>query len=168
MSEVALVIAVARNKVIGYNNEMPWHLSAELQYFKQITLNKPVIMGRVTYESITSKLNKPLPQRTNIIVTRNPAYQPPYADTNVKVVTSLQQAMTCARRQPNNEIMVIGGAQLYSQALPYVTKIYRTLIELEPVGDAFFAFDETGWKLQESTNKSEGDINYSFQVLVKI
>ena len=121
---LALIVAAARNRVIGLNNAMPWHLPADLRYFKQVTLGKPVIMGRNTFESI----GRPLPGRDNIVVTRNPAFEA----AGVSVVHSLEEALALGSRllseqgRPEAELMLIGGAQLYVQAMPLADRLYIT------------------------------------------
>lgn len=142
---LALVVAAARNRVIGLGNAMPWHLPADLRYFKKITLGKPVIMGRNTFESI----GRPLPGRTNIVVTRNVSFRA----EGVCVVHSLEAALELSSRilseQDNagGEVMVIGGAQLYAQALPLADRLYLTEVDAEPQGDAWFpALDSNQWQ----------------------
>lgn len=126
--KLSLIAAMAHNRVIGYKNQLPWHLPADLQHFKAITLGKPIIMGRKTFEAI----GKPLPNRTNIVLTTNPDW----AAEGVVVVGSWEQALkACGSAE---EVMVIGGEQLYRQALPLAANIYITLIEAEIQGDAYF------------------------------
>lgn len=166
--KIALIVAMARNRVIGKNNTMPWHLPEDLRYFKRITLNKPVIMGRNTFESI----GKPLPQRSNIIISRNPAYQA----AGATVVNSLEQALLQAQHllqkqqaPQDSELMIIGGAQIYSQALPLAERLYLTEVAAEPEGDAFFpAFDRSNWQevAREDHKACERNpYDYSFIVL---
>ena len=164
VTELAIVVAVARNNVIGLAGEMPWHLQSELNYFKSITTGKAVIMGRKTYESIVARLKKPLPNRTNIIVSNNKNYQPEYADQSVRLCHSIDEAIAIA----GSTAMVIGGAQIYQQALPLATKIYRTLVDLEPEGDAWFNLDEQQWRVVADIAKSEGDIQYHCQQLLPL
>lgn len=125
---LALLVAMSRNRVIGRNGRLPWHLSEDLQRFKRLTLGHCVIMGRKTFESI----GKPLPGRDNIVVTRNPAYAP----TGVTVVHALEAAVAhCGNAE---KIFVIGGAEIFEQALPLADTLYMTLIEHEIEGDTFF------------------------------
>lgn len=140
---VALIVAAARNGVIGRNNELPWHLPGDLKYFKSVTLGKPVIMGRKTHESI----GRPLPGRLNIVVSRQPrdAQEP-----NLRWETSIEAAIALARReQPEaEEIMVMGGAEIYRQSLPLADRVYLTRIDLEVEGDAHFPLLSEGqWRL---------------------
>lgn len=139
---LALIVAQARNRVIGDQNRLPWYLPEDLRYFKQVTLGKPVIMGRKTYESI----GKPLPGRTNIVITRDPSWQA----EGVKLASSLDDAVEIARAQAEvdgaEEAVVMGGAQIYAQSLGLVDRLYLTEVEAEPEGDAFFPqIDFTHW-----------------------
>lgn len=137
----ALMVAAASNGVIGRNNELPWHLPKDLQYFKQTTMGKPVVMGRKTFESI----GRPLPGRTNIVVTRQTDYQ---AD-GIEVVNSLEEGLELAQRHAAekhvDEIMVIGGAELYKQSLPTIERVYLTKVHAEVEGDAFFPELSSKW-----------------------
>jgi dihydrofolate reductase len=118
---------MANNRVIGYKNQLPWHLPADLKHFKALTLGKPVIMGRKTFMSI----GKPLPGRQNIVITSQELNVP-----NVTTVNSLTEAIT--KIQPCQEIMIIGGATLYESALPIATRMYLTFIDHTFTGDTFF------------------------------
>ena len=124
---IALIVAMARNRVIGRNNRLPWYLPEELQYFKQATLGKSIIMGRRTHESI----GRPLPGRSNIVVTRDTGWS---AD-GVAVVHSLEEAFEQAERQALidgvEECVVIGGAQLYAEALPLADRLYLTEVHAD-------------------------------------
>lgn len=123
-----MIAAMAEQRVIGLNNQMPWHLPADLQHFKHVTMGKPVVMGRKTFESI----GRPLPGRRNIVVSR----QTPPAGSPVEWVSSIEQALTLLAEQP--EVMIIGGAEIYRQCLPLAQRLYLTEIALETAGDAFF------------------------------
>ena len=128
---IAHIVAHTTNRVIGKGNEMPWHLPADLKHFKKITLGKPVIMGRKTYESI----GFPLPGRLNLVITRDKKYQA----KGCEVVHSIESAlMVAARESDADELMIIGGATLYEQTLPIVSRIYQTVIDIELAGDAFY------------------------------
>lgn len=126
--QLALIVAMSRNFVIGNHNQLPWHMPADLQHFKKNTLGKPIIMGRKTYESI----GKPLLGRDNIIITRQIALQAP----GCQIVHSLEQALVLT--QAANEVMVIGGAELFKLALPSASILYLTLIHHEFTGDILF------------------------------
>jgi len=152
--KLALIVAAAKNGVIGCDNQLPWHLPQDLKYFKVITLGKPIIMGRKTYESI----GKPLPGRTNIVVTRNQDWT---AADGVIVTNSFEHALAEAQQlsnremSPVEEIMVIGGAEMYRAAILLADRIYLTLVDIEPKGDAFFMpLDKENWAL---VSKVAGD-----------
>lgn len=135
---VALVWAMARNGVIGRDNALPWRLPADLQHFKALTTGHPVLMGRKTFES----LRRPLPNRTNIIVTRDRDYAP----AGVRVAHSLPEALAIAAEDlpSDRQIFVIGGETLYTQMLPHSERLYVTLVDADFEGDA--RFPELDWK----------------------
>ncbi|ACO73780.1 dihydrofolate reductase [Laribacter hongkongensis] len=148
---LALIAARARNGVIGLDNRMPWHLPEDLAYFKRVTLGKPVVMGRKTFESI----GRPLPGRLNIVVTRNPDWQA----AGVQVAHSLDAALALAAAAAPEEIMLIGGAELYRQALPQADVLYLTEIDAEFAGDAFFPeVDLARWRIdREEAGQRDSD-----------
>lgn len=143
-SRIALIVAAARNGVIGRDNQLPWRLPGELQYFKATTLGKPIVMGRKTFES----LGRPLPGRTNIVITRSPNFSAPEGVIVVDAVeTALATADAIAIRDGVGEIMVIGGADIYRQTLPLADVLYVTEVQAEVEGDAFFpTVDLTQWQ----------------------
>ena len=134
MIRTAIIVARANNGVIGVDNQLPWHLPSDLKYFKQVTMGKPVVMGRKTFESI----GRPLPGRTNVVITRNADWSAP----GVRVVGSLADALKLATAQADldgaDEVMVIGGATLYREAFDQVDRMYVTQVHASPYGDAFF------------------------------
>lgn len=132
MPRVTLIAAVARNRVIGRANRLPWHLPADLRRFKALTLGRPVIMGRKTFESIRDALGGPLPGRENIVVTRDAAY----VAAGCTIAASLDAALAAARGA--DEVFVIGGEQLYREALPLADCLQLTEIEADFEGDAWF------------------------------
>ena len=146
-----MIVAHADNRIIGKDNDMPWHLPADLAYFKQTTLGKPVIMGRKTFESI----GRPLPGRKNIVITRNADYQA----EGVEVVSSVDAAL--ALTQGVEEVMVIGGGAIYQHCLPAADKLYITHIEANIAGDTQFpAYDiEKDWQLIESKVRDADEKN---------
>ena len=148
---LALIAARARNGVIGLDNRMPWHLPEDQAYFKRVTLGKPVVMGRKTFESI----GRPLPGRLNIVVTRNPDWQA----AGVQVAHSLDAALALAAAAAPEEIMLIGGAELYRQALPQADVLYLTEIDAEFAGDAFFPeVDLARWRIdREEAGQRDSD-----------
>ncbi|OJJ19409.1 diacylglycerol kinase [marine bacterium AO1-C] len=128
--KISIVVAVAENGVIGKDNQLPWRLSSDLKHFKKLTTGHAVLMGRKTYESI----GKPLPKRTNLIITRNEAYQA----AGCEVFASIEHALEFAQKSGEDEVFVIGGAQIYQQVLPQVNTVYLTKVKAEVVGDAYF------------------------------
>ncbi len=154
--KLSLIVAMASNRAIGLNNQMPWHLSADLKKFKQITMGSPILMGRKTYESI----GKPLPGRTNIIISRNSSYQ----QDGCLVFDHIDKAI--ASCQQYNEIFVIGGATFYQAMLPKADIIYLTQIHKEFKGDTFFPpINEQEWKevaREDINNDQTVDFTYSF------
>lgn len=158
--EVALIAAMAANGTIGRDGALPWHLSEDLKHFKKVTLAKPVVMGRKTYQSI----GKPLPGRTNIVVTRNPELELGGAT----VVHSLEEALAVAERLEPAETLIIGGAELYELALPRASRMYLTYVHKEVEGDTFFpSFDPKAWlELEREDHFSEKvGLAYSWVVL---
>lgn len=131
---ISIIAAMAKNRVIGKGNEIPWRLSSDLKRFKEITVGHPVIMGRKTYESIRESIGRPLPGRLNIIVTR----QKDYEAEGCVVVHSLGNAFEAAEVTNRDEVFVIGGAEIYAQALPLASKMYLTIVKAEIEGDAYF------------------------------
>jgi len=156
VSDVAIIVAVAENGVIGRDNALPWRLPGDLRHFKRITMGKPVIMGRKTWESI----GRPLPGRTNIVISRNPAF----AAEGAKVVTSLEEALALAGRIADRagEAVVIGGAEIYRAALPQADRLYITEVHAEVEGDARLpAIDWNQWR-EASREYHAGEPDYSF------
>jgi len=147
-ASITLVVAYAANRTIGRDNGLPWRLPGDLAHFKRTTLGRPIIMGRKTWES----LGRPLPGRRNIVVSRDAAY----AAAGAEVFTSLQQAFdACAA---DDTVCVIGGAQIYEQALPYATHIEATEIKRDVQGDAWFvALPEQVW--EETRREQQPDEN---------
>jgi dihydrofolate reductase len=159
MAIISFVVAMARNRVIGHDNGLPWRLPADLRHFKSVTMGKPIIMGRKTFESI----GRPLPGRANIVVTRDPAYQ---AEGCV-VAHSIEAALAAAGDA--EEVMVIGGADFYRQLLPRADRIYLTLIDAEFAGDASFPeLDPVQWQersREDHAPDADNPYPYSFIVL---
>lgn len=160
MSEItiSIIVAAARNGVIGKDNQLPWHLPQDLQYFKALTTGKPIIMGRKTFESI----GRPLPNRTNIVITRNSDWQ----NDKLIVCGNLADAIAQAKRvlslkdNLSAEIMIIGGAEIYRAALPIADRVYLTWINRDVEGDARFPeLSQSEWILEKvkagETNAAE-------------
>ncbi len=132
---VVIVAAMGRNtRVIGNNNQLLWHIPADLKRFKALTLGHPIIMGRKTFESIIQILGKPFPGRTNIVVTRDPEYK----YEGATFVMSLEEAFVIAQKENPTEIHIGGGTQIYEQALPYVDRLHLTFIDDDQNGDSVF------------------------------
>ncbi|QLB16150.1 dihydrofolate reductase [Mannheimia varigena] len=139
--KISVIVARTKNKVIGKDNQMPWHLPVDLAWFRQNTVGKPVIMGRKTYESI----GRLLPKRPNIILSRSG-----FEVEGAYSAESLEQAVELAKIFANSdEIMIIGGGELFKQALPQADTLYLTEIQAEIEGDTFFEFNEENWQLAE-------------------
>lgn len=140
---INIVAAIGRSRVLGKDNRLLWHIPDDLKRFKALTLGHPVIMGRKTFESILASLGKPLPGRMNIVVTRDASWQHEGAVT----ATSIEDAIEKAKAAPGGEeIIVGGGGEIYRQALPFVDKLYLTLIEDDKEGDSFFPEYEDAFK----------------------
>lgn len=129
---ISIIAAVSRNGVIGKENELPWKLAGDLKYFAEVTKGKSVIMGRKTFESIKKKLGHPLPGRRNIIVTRNRDFR----TAGAEVVYSLEEAVNLIKDE--KEAFIIGGAEIYKEAVSFTDRIYLTQVETKIEGDAFF------------------------------
>lgn len=156
---ISIIVAMTPDRVIGRDNALPWHLPADLKHFKAVTMGKPIIMGRRTWESLPGLL----PGRRHILITRNTGYRAEGAE----IAHSLEQAIELAGGV--EEIMIVGGAALYAQALPLADRIYLTLVEADVQGDAHFPdYDESQWREIENEPHSADDRNpfaYSFRLL---
>lgn len=155
---LSLIAACAHDRVIGLDNRMPWHLPADLKHFKQTTLGKPIIMGRKTWDS----LGRPLPGRLNLVISRQAGLQLEGAEVFASLAAAIARADQWAREQGVDEIMLIGGGQLYAEALPLAARIYLTRIDLTVAGDAFFP-EFTGWQLVESEAHAAGETTPAFR-----
>ncbi|MCY1398636.1 Dihydrofolate reductase [compost metagenome] len=141
---LSLIAALAENRVIGIDNRMPWHLPGDFKYFKATTLGKPIIMGRKTWDS----LGRPLPGRLNLVVSHQPGLMLEGAEVFASLEAAIERAEAWAREQGVDEVMLIGGAQLYAQALERADRLYLTRVGLNPEGDAWFPeFDASQWRL---------------------
>jgi dihydrofolate reductase len=154
----SLVVAMARNRVIGRDNQLPWRLPADLAYFKRVTMGHPVVMGRRTYESI----GKPLPGRLNIVVSRNPEFRAP----GCTVVPSLDEAWRAAGDA--DEVSVIGGTSIFAEALPYADRIHLTEVDADVPGDTWFPeFDRREWAEREVERHAPDERHaYPFRIVV--
>ncbi|MCL1141915.1 type 3 dihydrofolate reductase [Shewanella gaetbuli] len=156
---IAMIAAMANNRVIGKDNQMPWHLPEDLKHFKAMTLSKPVVMGRKTFESI----GRPLPGRHNIVITRQTDYSP----EGVTCVANFELAVEAAGEC--EELVVIGGGQLYAQLLPKADVLYLTHIDLDVDGDTYFPeWNDGSWILKDTISATNEDgLQYSFNTFAK-
>ena len=146
-AEVALIAAVAQNDVIGSGGEIPWRLPSDFAFFKRTTLGKPVIMGRKTFESI----GRPLPGRTNLVVTARPDYQPEGVEVAQDLEAALARAQDVAARDGVDEIMVMGGGEVYRATIGVADRLYITHVAVSPEGDARFPLiDPVVWKVDRT------------------
>ncbi|MCK5918294.1 MAG: type 3 dihydrofolate reductase [Cocleimonas sp.] len=164
--KISMIAAMAHQRVIGKDQKMPWHLPADLAFFKKTTMGSPLLMGRKTYESI----GRPLPGRLNLVVTRNPEL----TIAGCEIVTSLAQALDIADKKSNkcNEIFITGGADLYNSFLPQADRLYLTLIDAELEGDTYFPdYTQYQWHQIERIEHQADDKNiypYSFITLDRV
>ena len=143
MIPITLIVAVAENGVIGQGNAIPWRLKSDMQRFKALTMGKPIVMGRKTFES----LRRPLPGRTNIVITRNPDYQAAGAVVTTSFAAARDVAIGDALRRSATEIAVIGGAEIYAQWMDEADRLEITEVHASPQGDAHFApIDTAVWE----------------------
>lgn len=160
--KISLIVAMSSNRVIGRDNKMPWHLSADLKRFRAITMNSPILMGRKTFESI----GKPLDGRTNLILSKNKKYQP----EGCLVFDSLQEALEKAKNI-GDELFIIGGAMLYEMTLPVAQRLYLTDIQAEFDGDTFFPeFNLNDWNkiaCEQINHDEKVPFSYRFLTLEK-
>jgi len=154
---ISLIVAHDENNVIGLNNAMPWHLPGDLAYFKRTTMGKPMIMGRKTFESI----GKPLPGRTNIVITRDEKY----AREGIVIVHSLEEALAQAKKE-SEEIMIIGGEQIFRMTLSMADRLYVTKIEKQYEGDTFFPSYDEEWQVvsQSEVNVTDDGLRFTYLV----
>ena len=157
---VSIVVACADNHVIGINNEMPWHIPEDFKHFKSVTMGKPCIMGRKTIESILASLGKPLPGLVNIVISRSN-----FQHSGALTVQNMAEALEQASKIDTNEICIVGGGQIYAQALKenLVDRIHLTRVHQSPEGDAFFPALGDDWR---ETAREDHD-GFSFVTLEK-
>jgi dihydrofolate reductase len=158
---ISFVVAMDRHRAIGRDNQLPWHLPADLKYFRQLTSHHTILMGRKTYESI----GKPLPNRTNVVLTQRTDYVAP----GCEMVHSLEDAL---RFGTSDELFVIGGAEVFRALFPIANRMYITWIDDEFVADTYFpAFDDGKWQLTSRTPGERNEQNpytYEFQVYERV
>ena len=167
-THVSFVVAIADNGVIGRDNGLPWRLSGDMAFFKRVTMGKPVIMGRKTWESLPKK---PLPGRPNIVVTRDTAYRAEGAEVVTSAEAALARGVALAAELGTDEVMVIGGAQLYAETFDHATRLYITEVHAAPDGDVSFpAFDASQWHEVSREHHEAGEKDsaaYSFVLYEK-
>lgn len=154
---ISLMVAHDPNGVMGVNNDLPWHIPEDLKYFKETTMGKAMVMGRKTYESI----GRPLPGRLNIVITRNPDYQA----EGVEVVQSLDKAIEIAREYAE-EVMIIGGAEIFKRSMPLADRLYITEVHEEYDGDTFFPSYQEDWEVIKKTDQMTSKTGTTFTYLV--
>ena len=157
MALISFVVAMDRNRLIGRNNALPWHLPPDLKRFKALTMGRPVIMGRKTHESI----GRPLPGRRNIVISRHANYK---AAAGCEVAGSLEQAL--AMTADAEEAMIIGGTAIFESAMPLAQRLHLTLIDAEFEGDAWFPeYDPAEWKVtaEEQHRYKDGDKEFEYR-----
>lgn len=157
---ISLIAAMSTNHVIGHNNQLPWHLPHDLQHFKTLTLNKPIIMGRKTFDSI----GRPLPKRRNIIISRQKGLH----IAGCEVFSTIDDALHAT--QDEAETLIIGGATIYEQTIQRASRIYLTLVDTTIEGDAFFPKWSHDWRVvdeQQHQKDTQHAFDYSFLVLEK-
>lgn len=160
---ITVIAAVARNGVIGHQGKMPWKLPNDLRFFKQVTMGKPMIMGRKTWDSFGAK---PLPGRPHIVLTKDQAFQAEGAIVAHDMENAIATATRLAEEAGEQEIMVIGGAQIYAAFLPIADRVYLTEIAAMPEGDTFFPeFDRTGYLGEELGTQGPEEGRPAFRVM---
>ena len=153
---ISLIAALDKNRLIGADNGMPWHLPADFKHFKEVTMGKPVVMGRKTFESI----GRPLPGRKNIVISRNG-----FSADGVTSTDSIEAALKLV--EDVDEVMIIGGANIYAQLIGKASRLYLTHVDAECNGDAWFPeFDSTQWNIiDESFVKMDEKNNFNFNIV---
>lgn len=155
---ISLIAAMASNRVIGRDNRLPWHLPTDLKRFKRLTMGHALIMGRKTFESV----GRPLPGRSNVVVTRQEGYAP----EGVRVVHSIEEALQASQ---GDEVFIAGGGDIFQQVLPVADRLYLTIIEEAFPGDAYFPeYDESQWRLVDREDHGpteDAPFSWSFQTL---
>ncbi|MCR4275579.1 MAG: dihydrofolate reductase [Candidatus Wolfebacteria bacterium] len=170
MAKISIVVAMALNRVIGNKGELPWHLPADLKHFKELTTGHFVIMGRKTFESILRRLGNPLPDRRNVVITENRGY----IASGCTVVHSFREAycLTTNLTDRKEEVFVIGGEKIYRLTFPQAERIYLTLVEAHPEGDAFFPeIDLQKWPMISAQHHEPDEKNkypFTFMTLERL
>ena len=162
---ISLIVAMDENRGIGKDNHIPWHLADDLKRFKRLSMGHPIIMGRKTYKSI----GRPLPGRTSIVITRNPNYRTNSTQGQIQIARSLKEALKIAEAEGDNEVFVIGGAEIFEQALPLAERIYLTRVHTSLDCDTFFPpFESDQWQSSPETvipSDEKNQFSSTFQIL---
>ena len=164
---IALVVAIGENGAIGRGGDLPWKLSTDLRYFRKVTLRKPIIMGRRTFESFPRALD----QRLNIVLSRDPAYLAPGAIVVPSLDAALDTARSAAQQAGVEEIMIVGGDDVFREVLPKASRIYLTEVHASPDGDVWFTLDREQWREISRERHEPGpkdDHAFSFVVLERV
>ncbi|KKW17136.1 MAG: dihydrofolate reductase [Parcubacteria group bacterium GW2011_GWA1_50_14] len=167
---ISLIAAVGENRAIGFQGKLPWRLPADMKHFRELTTGHPVIMGRITYESI----GKPLPERKNIVISDKPNYEAPGCVVASSLQNAVREAGSPSQISPQSETwegkgetFVIGGGRVYTEALPYADRMYLTLVHVSPEADVFFPeFDEAEWHVTKTEKFPKDEKNeYAYDFL---
>jgi len=157
---LSIIVAASENNVIGINNHLPWHLPVDMKYFKDMTMGKPIVMGRKSFE----ELGRVLPGRPNIMITR----QTDYTAEGLYVVPSLQAGIEKAKTFGTEEIFITGGGEIFKMALPIIDRLYLTRVHAEVSGDTYFPeFDPRGWKLVKN-ERHEKDEKHAYALTFQV
>ena len=156
---ISIIVAIGKNNLIGKGNDLPWHYKSDLKYFKDTTIGKKVVMGKNTFLSIVNRLNKPLPGRQNVVVTRDKDFR--YNDVEV-----VNDFLDYLNQEHHEEVFIIGGSQIYNIALPYTDRLYITFVNEDHQGDAYFPIiDYSKFKL--ISKRDEGVLSFCVYERIK-
>lgn len=157
---LSIIVAASENNVIGINNHLPWHLPVDMKYFKDMTMGKPIVMGRKSFE----ELGRVLPGRPNIMITR----QTDYTAEGLYIVPSLEAGIEKAKTFGTEEIFITGGGEIFKMALPIIDRLYLTRVHAEVSGDTYFPeFDPRGWKLVKN-ERHEKDEKHAYALTFQV
>lgn len=161
---VSAIVAMSENNCIGKDNDLPWHIPEDLKHFRRVTMGKPIIMGRKTFQSIVDRLGSPLPGRDNIVVSRGD-YRAEGAIVCADLGGAIQTAEKLAAAKNLDEIIIGGGGEIFRLALPFTSRLYLTEVHMTVDGDAFFPeLDESDWQETES-RRYDGDPSFTIKML---
>ena len=163
---VSAIVAMSENRCIGKDNDLPWHIPEDLKHFKKVTMGKPIIMGRKTFESIVARLGKPLPGRDNIVVSRS-GFKAEGAIVCDNIESALEKAKSLAAEKGLDEIIIGGGTQIFELALLYTGRIYLTDVHMHVDGDAFFPPLGEEWRETER-EEYDGDPSFTIRTLARV